>query len=76
MALKRSSSRDSLSHSIETQVEKTGLLTKSKDTRLKIRNIRMADSDWEKLKAHFGARGLSISAGVRFIVKEYLRQHQ
>ena len=76
MALKRTSSRDSLSHSIETQVEKTGLLTKSKDTRLKIRNIRMADSDWKMLKAHFGARGLSVSAGIRFIVKEYLRQHQ
>jgi predicted DNA binding CopG/RHH family protein len=76
MALKRSSFRDSLNHSIETQVEKAGLITKSKDTRLKISNIRMADSDWEKLKAHFAARGLSVSAGVRFIVKEYLRHHQ
>jgi hypothetical protein len=76
MALKRSSSRDSLNRSIETQVEKAGLLTKSQDERLKIRNIRMADSDWKMLKAHFTARGLSVSAGIRFIVKEYLRQHQ
>jgi len=76
MALKRSSSRDSLNHSMETQVEKAGLLSKPQDERLKIRNIRMADSDWEKLKAYFAARGLSISAGIRFIVKEYLRQHQ
>ena len=76
MALKRSSSRNSLNHSIETQVEKAGLLSKPQDERLKIRNIRMADSDWEKLKAHFAARGLSVSAGIRFIAKEYLRQHQ
>jgi predicted DNA binding CopG/RHH family protein len=76
MALKRSSSRDNLNHSIESQVNKTGLLSKPQDERLKIRNIRMADSDWEKMKAHFAARGLSVSAGIRFIVKEYLRQHQ
>ena len=76
MALKRSSSRDNLNHSIETQVEKAGLLSKPQDERLKIRNIRMADSDWKRLKDHFSDRGLSISAGIRFIVKEYLRQHQ
>ena len=76
MALKRTSSRDSLNHSIETQVEKAGLLPKSQDERLKIRNIRMANSDWKRLKEHFAARGLSVSAGIRFIVKEYLRQHQ
>jgi predicted DNA binding CopG/RHH family protein len=57
-------------------VEKAGLLSKPLDERLKIRNIRMADSDWKMLKAHFAARGLSVSAGIRFIVKEYLRQHQ
>jgi predicted DNA binding CopG/RHH family protein len=74
MALKRSSSRDHLNHSIESQVGKAGLLSKSQDERLKIRNIRMAESDWEKLKAHFATRGLSVSAGIRFIVKEYLRQ--
>lgn len=76
MALKRSSSRDSLNRSIETQVEKAGLLSKSQDEKLSIRNIRMADSDWERLKEHFVARGLSVSAGIRFIVNEYLRQHQ
>lgn len=76
MALKKSSSRDNLNHSIEAQVEKAGLLSKPQDERLKIRNIRIADSDWKRLKEHFSARGLSISAGIRFIVKEYLRQHQ
>jgi hypothetical protein len=76
MDLKRSSSRSSLNHSIGTQVETAGMLSKSEHERLKIRNIRMADSDWKRLKDHFAARGLSVSAGIRFIVKEYLRQHQ
>lgn len=76
MALKRSSSRDNLNHSIESQVNKTGLLSKPQDERLKIRNIRMADSDWKRLKEHFATRGLSVSAGIRFIVKDYLRQNQ
>jgi predicted DNA binding CopG/RHH family protein len=76
MALKRSSSREQLNQSIESQVEEAGLLSKGQGEKLKIRNIRMSDSDWERLKSHFAARGLSVSAGIRFIVKEYLRQHQ
>ena len=76
MALKKTSSRDRLNHSIETQVEKAGLLSKPQDERLKIRNIRMADSDWKRLKDHFSDRGGAISAGIRGIGKEYPREHQ
>ena len=37
------------------------------------RQIRISDADWNELKRHFEARGLTVSAGIRMIVKEYLR---
>lgn len=39
---------------------------------LKRYDVRLDPDDWEWLKAHFKTRGLSVSAGLRMIVKEYI----
>jgi hypothetical protein len=39
-------------------------------------NIRMLPTDWEALKRHFEAKGLTISAGLRMVLKEYMSKEQ
>ena len=36
-------------------------------------HIRMMPADWEALKQHFEADGLTISAGIRSVLKRYMR---
>ena len=41
---------------------------------LKRYDVRFHPDDWDALKRHFSAKGLSISAGLRMIVKEYMNR--
>ena len=76
MPLRRGDALSSISESIRRQVKETGLASVSSDTPLKVRNIRMSDTDWTRLKQFFAHRGISVSSGIRMIVREYLRQHE
>jgi len=39
------------------------------------RIFRISDTDYKSLKKHFEEKGLSISGGIRMIVKEYLKNN-
>ena len=39
---------------------------------LKKRHIRIADNDWQRLQDYFSSQGLSVSAGIRMIIKQYM----
>ena len=39
------------------------------------RQVRLTDSDWKALQAHFQDRGLSVSGGIRFVLREYMRKN-
>jgi|GEM_PF-2839871 hypothetical protein len=43
---------------------------------LKRYDVRFNPDDWEWLKQHFEAKGLTVSAGLRMIVKEYLTKEE
>ena len=45
---------------------------RSTDATLKRYDVRFNPDDWEWLKQHFQAMGLTVSAGLRMIVKEYM----
>lgn len=76
MPLKRSDTRENIAQSVRRQVSESGLHTSTSDGPLKVRNIRMSDADWNRLKHFFGERGISVSAGIRMIVREHLRNHE
>ena len=76
MPLRRGDAFNNISESIRRQVKETGLASASSDAPLKVRNIRMSDTDWMRLKQFFAQRGISVSSGIRMIVREYLRQHE
>lgn len=40
--------------------------------KLKQRNFRMSDRDWNQLVRHFEAKGLTIAQGIRLILREYM----
>lgn len=71
MALKRPSENTQWSELLDT----TGLPRKSEPDPpgpMPIRNIRISESDWQLLQQHFGSKGLSVSAGIRMVLREYL----
>jgi hypothetical protein len=35
---------------------------------------RISESDWQFLQQYFGSKGLSVSAGIRMVLKDYLQQ--
>lgn len=76
MPLKRGDTRENISQSVRRQVGESELHSTSSDGPLKVRNIRMSDADWNRLKHFFGERGISVSAGIRIIVREYFRNHE
>ena len=41
---------------------------------LKQRQIRMSDNDWQALKAHFKGKGISVSGGIRMVLKRYIHE--
>ena len=47
---------------------------RSTDATLKRYDVRFNPDDWEWLKQHFQAKGLTVSAGLRMIVKEYMNR--
>ena len=38
------------------------------------RHIRITDDDWQRLQIHFRSQSLTISAGIRMIIKEYMER--
>jgi hypothetical protein len=40
--------------------------------RLKIRNFRMSDEDWELLVAYFDEKRIPVQTGIRMALMEYL----
>lgn len=42
--------------------------------RLKIRNFRMSDEDFELLEAHFGEKRIPVGTGIRMALVEYLKR--
>jgi predicted DNA binding CopG/RHH family protein len=69
MAIKRPQLKDAID---ETFTER-GFDPKKKEL-LKQRIFRISDSDYNALKKHFDARGISISGGIRMIAKDYLNK--
>ena len=47
---------------------------KSTYATLKRYDIRFNPDDWEALKQHFSGQGLTVSAGIRMVVKKYMQQ--
>lgn len=45
----------------------------STDNTLKRYDVRFNPDDWQALKMHFESQGLTISAGLRMIVKRYMK---
>jgi len=76
MPLKRGDARENISESVRNQVSESGLHSTLSDGPLKVRNIRMSDPDWNRLRHFFGERGISVSAGIRMIVREHLRNNE
>jgi hypothetical protein len=76
MPLRRGDTRDAISQSVRRQVSESGLHSTSSEGPLKVRNIRMSDADWNRLKRFFQERGISVSAGIRMVVREYLRNNE
>jgi hypothetical protein len=73
MAFKRPSENTAWSELLDT----TGIPRKSEPDPpgpMLIRNIRISESDWQLLRQHFGSKRLSVSAGIRMVVKDYLQQ--
>jgi hypothetical protein len=44
------------------------------EKRLKIRNFRMSDSDWELLQAYFEEKRVSTATGIRMVLMETLKR--
>ena len=76
MPLKRGATRENSPQSVRRQVGESELHSTLSDGPLRVRNIRMSDADWNRLKHFFGERGISVSAGIRMIVREHLRNHE
>ena len=69
-----------VSDQLDTQTPPEGSTTNTQSTHisstkatLKRYDVRFAPDDWEWLKQHFEAKGLTVSAGLRMIVKDYMR---
>ncbi len=45
------------------------------EERLKLRNFRMNDRDWDALEAHFKERRIPVGTGIRMVLAEYLKKH-
>jgi hypothetical protein len=73
MALKKPSIKTQYSELLDT----AGVpLKPSQDTNgpMPIRNIRISDHDWTYLQNHFKHKGLSVSAGIRMVLRDYINQ--
>lgn len=44
------------------------------EERLKLRNFRMNDGDWNMLEAHFKERRIPVGTGIRMVLVEYLKK--
>ena len=44
------------------------------EERLKLRNFRMNDQDWNLLEAHFKERRIPVGTGIRMILVEYMKK--
>jgi hypothetical protein len=42
--------------------------------KLKIRNFRMSDEDWELLEVYFAERRVPTATGIRMVLMEYLKR--
>ena len=45
----------------------------NEEKRLKLRNFRMADEDWEILEQHFKERRIPVGTGIRMVLIEYMK---
>jgi hypothetical protein len=46
------------------------------DEKLKLRNFRMSDPDWEAFEKHFKARRIPTATGIRFVLIEYMKKNK
>ena len=42
--------------------------------RLKIRNFRMSDEDWEKVEAYFREQGIPTATGIRAVLMKQIKR--
>lgn len=57
------------------QVKKSGLKKRETESGdLKPLLIRLGENDIERLKTHFRSKGLSMSAGLRMVIKSYMNR--
>jgi hypothetical protein len=42
--------------------------------RLKIRNFRMSDEDWEKVEAYFQEQGIPTATGIRAVLLKQIKK--
>ena len=53
-------------------MEQTGL--RKKAGKKALRSFRLDPDDWDRLAVHFESIGLGISAGLRMVIREYMRK--
>ena len=46
------------------------------DVKLKLRNFRMSDPDWEALENHFKERRIPTATGIRIVLVEYMKKNK
>ena len=64
--------REDTTARIKATVEGAGL--RKKRGNMKVRNIRMADEDWQVLGEHFKERGIALTAGIRMVLRDYMKR--
>jgi len=57
---------------IREKMEQTGL--RKKAGKKVLRSLRLDPDDWDRLAVHFEGIGLGISAGLRMVIREYMRK--
>ncbi len=46
------------------------------DEKLKLRNFRMSDPDWEAVEKHFKERRIPTATGIRIVLIEYMKKNK
>ena len=64
--------REDTTARIKANVEGAGL--RRKRGPMKVRNIRVSDEDWQALGDHFRDRGIALTAGIRMILRDYMKR--
>lgn len=69
MALKKGD----MGERVQARMQETGLKKADTPENMKQHNFRMKESEWQILRDHFDDMGLSMGAGLRMVLTQYMR---